>query len=44
MKVRVNVLPIDHKLPTDLAQNLLRIAQEAVTNAVKHAMATGGPA
>jgi two-component sensor histidine kinase len=37
--VRLNVSQRDCKLPTDLAQNLLRIAQEAVTNAVKHAMA-----
>ena len=39
VEVRLNVPQSDRKLPADLAQNLLRIAQEAVTNAVKHAMA-----
>ena len=38
--VRLNVSPIDRKLPADVEQNLLRIAQEAVANAVKHSTAT----
>ena len=37
--LRLNVSQLHCKLPTELAQNLLRIAQEAVTNAVKHATA-----
>jgi signal transduction histidine kinase len=37
--VRLNISQLHRKLPPDIAQNLLRIAQEAVTNAVKHAMA-----
>jgi two-component sensor histidine kinase len=37
--VRVNVLSVQCKLSADREQNLLRIAQEAVANAVKHATA-----
>lgn len=37
--VRVEVSGVKQDLPADLEQNLLRIAQEAVANAVKHANA-----
>jgi len=38
--VDVEVLGVPRGLPQDVEQNVLRIAQEAVTNAVKHANAT----
>jgi signal transduction histidine kinase len=37
--VQIETLPVHQKLPGALEQNLLRIAQEAVANAVKHAKA-----
>jgi signal transduction histidine kinase/ligand-binding sensor domain-containing protein len=37
--VRVDVSGVSQKIPEDLEQNLLRIAQEAVANALKHARA-----
>lgn len=39
VQVRLDIAEIPRKLTTDLEQNLLRIVQEAVTNAVKHAKA-----
>ena len=38
--IEIEVLGLPRRLPQDLEQNVLRIAQEAVTNAVKHADAT----
>lgn len=37
--VQVDSTGLNVKVPTDLAQNILRIAQEAVTNSVKHSHA-----
>jgi two-component sensor histidine kinase len=37
--IQVEVSNLDRSLPGDLEQNILRIAQEAVANAVKHARA-----
>jgi signal transduction histidine kinase len=37
--VRLSMSQFDRKLSADVQQNLLRIAQEAVANAVKHATA-----
>jgi signal transduction histidine kinase len=39
VEVQLEVSAVERKLPADLEQNLLRIAQEAVANAVKHATA-----
>ncbi len=39
VRVQVDVSGDGHKLPEEMEQNLLRIAQEAVTNTVKHAHA-----
>jgi len=39
VNVQVEVSSVKQKLPEDLEQNLLRIAQEAVANALKHARA-----
>ncbi len=38
-KVAVRVIGVRRRLPADVEENLLRIAQEAVTNAVRHAQA-----
>jgi signal transduction histidine kinase/ligand-binding sensor domain-containing protein len=38
--IEIEVSGLPRRLPQDLEQNVLRIAQEAVTNAVKHADAT----
>jgi ligand-binding sensor domain-containing protein/two-component sensor histidine kinase len=40
VNVRVDVSRVTRKIPEDLEQNLLRIAQEAVANALKHAHAS----
>ena len=39
VRVQVDVSGNGHKLPEEMEQNLFRIAQEAVTNSVKHAHA-----
>jgi signal transduction histidine kinase len=38
--IEIEVTGVPRRLPQDLEQNVLRIAQEAVTNAVKHADST----
>lgn len=40
LTVHVDIRDLRRRLPEDVEQNLLRIAQEAVTNAVKHARAS----
>ncbi len=40
LKIQLDVAGDSHKLPEEMEQNLLRIAQEAVTNAVKHSSAS----
>lgn len=40
VSVEIEISGVFRQLPKDLEQNVLRIAQEAVTNAVKHARAT----
>jgi signal transduction histidine kinase len=39
LEVRIDVCPQPARLPSEIEQNLLRIAQEAVTNTLKHAAA-----
>ena len=41
IEVQVDVSGSEVELPQDVEQHLLRIAQEAVTNAIKHAGASG---
>jgi ligand-binding sensor domain-containing protein/two-component sensor histidine kinase len=40
VEIKVEVPDVAHSLPADVEQHLLRIAQEAVANAVRHAKAT----
>jgi len=40
VQILTEIAEVSEKLTVDLKQNLLRIVQEAVTNAVKHASAT----
>jgi signal transduction histidine kinase len=39
LKLQVDICPQPERLPQEIEQNLLRIAQEAVTNTLKHASA-----